>query len=66
LRNYGIPLFKQRIGEAQEANEDFFVSESDIVAIANDVARGNWLRRSSESKLTGEWIIYAQHAGANY
>lgn len=63
---YGIPFVEQRIREAQEAGEERYVSIDDCQSIANDVVQGNWMRLANDSKLTGEWIVYAQHEGMNY
>jgi len=63
---YGIPLFKQRMREAQETGEERYVTTEDCKLLADDVVQGNWMRLASASALTGEWIVYAQHEGANY
>ncbi len=62
----GLPLFEDRVREAQEAGEERYVTTDDINAIVNDAVHGNWMRRSSAGELTGDWIIYAQHRGENY
>lgn len=66
LQRNGLPLFEQRVREAEEAGEERFMTEADVAAIANDAVHGNWLRLAVAGELTGEWIIYAQHMGANY
>jgi hypothetical protein len=66
LNRYGSPLFRQRMQEAQDAGEIRYVGQGDIAALAHDVAHGNWQRMASAAELTGEWIVYAQHDGANY
>lgn len=66
LKKYGLPLFKQRSHEAQEAGEERYVSMEDVKSIADDVVRGNWTRLATDEALTGEWIVYAQHEGGNY
>ncbi|WP_316885247.1 hypothetical protein [Ralstonia flatus] len=66
LKRHGLPVFEQRMREAQEANEERYVSHEDIAAIAHDAVIGNYERRHQAGELTGEWIIYAQHAGKNY
>lgn len=66
LKKYGLPLFKQRIREAQEAGEERYVSVDDIKSLADDAVQGNWIRLANSEELTGEWIIYAQHDGMNY
>lgn len=62
----GLPLFEQRIREAQEAGEERYVSMEDCKSLADDAVRGNWMRLADAEALTGEWIIYAQYEGANY
>ena len=66
LKKYGLPLFKQRIREAQEAGEECYVSMEDVKSLADDAVHGNWMRLANDEALTGEWIIYAQHDGENY
>jgi hypothetical protein len=66
LSKYGLPLFKQRMLEAEEAGEKRYVTMEDIKSLADDAVSGNWMRLASEGALTGEWIVYAQHEGANY
>jgi hypothetical protein len=66
LKKYGLPLIEERARKAQEANEEKYITEEDITAIVNDAVHGNWMRRAEANELTGEWIIYAQHAGNNY
>jgi hypothetical protein len=66
LHRYGSPLFRQRMQEAQDAGEVRYVTQEDVASLADDIAHGNWHRMASAAQLTGEWIIYAQHDGANY
>jgi hypothetical protein len=66
LKIHGMPLFKQRIREAQEAGEERYVSKDDIKSLTEDVVHGNWKRLATAAKLTGEWIIYAHYDGKNY
>jgi len=66
LKKYGLPLFKQRIHEAQEAGEERYVSTEGIKSMVDDAVHGNWMRLATAEALTGEWIVYAQHAGKNY
>lgn len=66
LNKYGLPLFDQRVQEAQAAGEERFVSEADIPSLASDLVGGNWSRLIADQALTGEWIVYAQHEGKNY
>ena len=67
LHRYGSPLFHQRMQEAQDTGEVSLWHPGKYVAsLADDIAHGNWQRMASAAELTGEWIIYAQHDGANY
>lgn len=66
LKNYGIPFFEEKIKEAEAAGEERFVTAKDIVKIADDVVTKNLSRRRGEGKMTGEWIIYAQHENQNF
>jgi hypothetical protein len=52
--------------EAQDAGEVRYVTREDIALLADDIVHGNWRRMASAGELTGEWIVYAQHEGANY
>lgn len=66
LIEYGIPFFEEKIREAQAAGEERFVTKEDVPKIVNDVLRNNLARRRSEGKMTGEWVIYAQHESQNF
>lgn len=66
LHIYGIPSFEQSMREAEEANEERYVTKEDIYRLAQDVSFGNYERLADDSKLTGEWIIFAKHEGKNY
>lgn len=66
MNTYGIPYFEQKMREAEIAGETRYVSEDDIGHIVNDLVNGNWARRISDKKLTGEWIIFAKHNNINY
>jgi hypothetical protein len=66
LDRYKSPLFRQRIQEAQDAGEVRYVTQEDIASLADDIVHGNWQRMAGAGELTGEWIVYAQHEGANY
>jgi hypothetical protein len=66
LNEYGIPFVEEKIREAQVAGEERLVTKEDVPKIANDVLRNNLARRSSEGKLTGEWIVYAQHENQTF
>jgi len=66
LRRHGIPLFTQRAEEAAADGKLRYVSQEDIGALAHDVVTGNWQRLSAAQALTGEWLLFAKHAGQNY
>ena len=66
LRRHGIPLFRQRAEEAAAAGELRYVSQEDIGALVHEVVTGNWQRLSDSQALTGEWLLFAKHAGQNY
>jgi len=66
LNEYGIPFFEQQMAEAQAAGEKRFVTKEDLPEIVNDVLTNNLARRRSEGKMTGEWIVYAQHENQNF
>lgn len=66
LKRHGIPLFEQRIQEAEEAGQERYLSGEDIPALVNDTIGGNLGRLAAAEALTGEWIMFAQHEGRNY
>jgi hypothetical protein len=66
LKLCGLPLFKQRACEAEEAGETRYLSIEDVKPLANDAVHGNWKRLANAGALTGQWIVYAQHDGKNY
>lgn len=66
MRKYGIPFAQQMVEEAENSGEKRYFSEKDIPSIVHDLVEGNWKRLMSESALTGQWIIFAQHDGKNY
>lgn len=66
LTKYGLPLFKQRIREAQDAGEERYVSMEDVKSLVDDAVHGNLTRLATAEALTGEWIVFAQHEGKNY
>lgn len=66
LKRFGIPLFKEKIKEAEAAGEERFMSVSDVGPLTRDVVHGNWERLRAEEKITGEWILFAKHLGENY
>ncbi|HDR8920143.1 TPA: hypothetical protein QDA94_005318 [Burkholderia vietnamiensis] len=63
---HGMPLFEQRMKEAQAAGIVRYVQVEDVAALASDVVHGNYVRLHDENRLAGEWLIYAKHEGQNY
>ncbi|SDC22610.1 hypothetical protein [Paraburkholderia lycopersici] len=63
---HGMPLFEQRMKEAQAAGEVRYVQVEDVAALASDVVHGNYMRLHDENRLAGEWLIYARHEDQNY
>ena len=66
LKKFGIPLAEKMVEDAQRSGEKRYFSEKDVPQIAHDAVEGNWKRLMTESALTGQWIIFAQHEGKNY
>jgi hypothetical protein len=66
LNEYKIPFVGEKIREAQVAGEEKFVTREDVPKIVNDVLRNNLAMRRSAGKMTGEWIVYAQHESRNF
>jgi hypothetical protein len=66
LDDYGIPLFEEKMKEAKIAVEKRFSTKEDVPKIVNDVVAKNLARRRNEGKMSGEWIIYAQHESQNF
>ncbi|MGF6976588.1 hypothetical protein QFZ94_005038 [Paraburkholderia sp. JPY465] len=63
---HGMPLFEQRVKEAEAVGVVRYVQAEDLAALASDVVHGNYLRLHDENRLAGEWLIYAKHEGQNY
>lgn len=66
LKRYGIPTLEQSLAEAEASGVERTLTVQDINRLAHDVVMGNYERRANAQELTGEWIVYAQHQGANY
>jgi hypothetical protein len=66
LKKSGSPAFEAKIAEAAAAKEERFFTAADIKWFVDDVVTNNLKRRAADSRLTGDWLIYAQHAGRNY
>jgi hypothetical protein len=63
---HGMPLFEQRMKEAQAAGIVRHVQVEDVAALASDVVHGNYMRLHEENRLAGEWLIFAKHEGQNH
>lgn len=66
LKRHGLPWLEQSVRDAREAGEERYLTEEDIQMLVHDAVMGNWLRQAEANRLTGEWIIYAQHEHKNY
>jgi hypothetical protein len=70
-KNFSIPLFEQRIKEAEQGGrQEISIDDSDayeqIQLLVDDMVSGNWSRRTAAKALTGEWIVYAKYENQNY
>ncbi|WNL41948.1 hypothetical protein RN347_15175 [Halomonas sp. PAMB 3264] len=63
LNIHGIPWLKQQI-EGPRLGD--VITAVDCHRIAHDAVVSNWGRLIEQKKLTGEWLIFAQHEGQNY
>jgi hypothetical protein len=66
LNMYGMPAFERKIQAAKDANEERFLEKEDVAELVNEVVHGHYTRLAEESKLTGEWLVFAKHEGKNY
>lgn len=66
LKTYGFPFFEEKFRAAQEAGEERFLQPEDVSPLVDDMVSGNLRRRAEAQRITGDWIIYAQHEGKNY
>lgn len=66
LKRLGIPFFAEKIREAEAAGEERYLQPEDVPALVDDIVEGNRQRLASRQELTGEWLIFAKHAGQNY
>jgi hypothetical protein len=66
LKEFGIPYLQQKVNEAEEAGELRYFSVEDVAPLTRDAVEGNLQRLREAVNLTGEWIIFAKHAGQNY
>lgn len=66
IRQHGIPILQKMVNEAAAAGEVRYFEAAHVTAIADDAVRGTWERLQEQQALTGEWIIFGVHEGANY
>ena len=66
IPQHGIPILRKMVDEAAAAGEVRHFEAAHAAAIADDAVRGTWERLQEQQALTGEWIIYSEHDGANY
>jgi hypothetical protein len=66
MKRHGLPLLQRMVDDAAAAGEERYITAQDVAAIADDAVRGTWERLQEQQALTGEWIVYAVHAGTNY
>lgn len=66
IRVNGIPILQKMTDEAAAAGEERYFEAAHAAAIADDAVRGTWERLQEQQALTGEWIIFGVHEGANY
>jgi hypothetical protein len=62
----GLPLFEDRMREAEQSRQVRYVTADDIPSLAHDAVTGTLKRPMDASELTGEWIVYARCEGRNY
>lgn len=65
LRTYGLPSLSDSIKKAKEAGKELYI-EDVIGAITYEATHETYSRLAEDSKLTGDWLIYATHNGINY
>lgn len=53
-------LIRERFFTGEEVTEEM------VGRFADDLVNGGYRERRAASKLTGEWIVFARHEGANY
>lgn len=66
IRQHGIPIVQKMVDKATAAGEERHFEGAHVAAIADDAVRGTWERLQNQQALTGEWIIFGVHEGANY
>lgn len=66
IQRDGLPWIEEVARQVTASGEEHYLTEEDAARIAHDAVIGNWERRTAAKQVTGEWIVYAQHEGANY
>jgi len=66
LNRHGMPYVSEQVKASQASGEIRYVTPEDVPAIVDDIISGNLRRLAQESKLTGEWLIFAKHQGENF
>lgn len=66
LLRTGLPSLERFVRDAREAGEQRYFGTEHVGLIVQDAVNNNWTRRTSESRLTGEWLLFAKHEGFNY
>lgn len=66
LKNYGIPYLENKVKEVEETGVMQYTTLEDINAIAKEVVENNYSRRAEDEKITGEWIVFAEHEEKKY
>jgi len=66
MSSFGVPLFEARMREAEISGVERLVTLDDVPSLVNDIIHGNLNRLGEVQKITGEWLVFAKHNGANY
>lgn len=66
LDNYGIPFLENKLEEVEKTGVMQYATLEDISEIVKEVVEDNYKRRGEEEKITGEWIVFAEHEEKKY
>lgn len=66
LQKYGIPYLQEILEESERTGVTHYLTEEDAKKIAHQVVTEHYMRRSSDRKMTGHWIIYTTFEEKNY
>jgi hypothetical protein len=66
LKTYGLPAIDNREGLNCASSDDRPLTDDEVPLAVHDAVMGNWMRRASDKKMTGEWLVFARHGGKNY